>query len=83
MSFWKKFGVFLMIFPLIIAFLVFITNVGKSGSYWPIVVVLMIIVSCALSIPGGLLIWIGNRRDQKKNERDDTDSGIEFESFVQ
>ena len=83
MSVWKKIGVFLMIFPLIIAFLVFVTNVGDSGSYWPIVVVLLIIVSCAFSIPGGLLIWIGKRRDQNKNERDGTNSGIEFESFVQ
>ena len=82
MSVWKKIGVFLMIFPLIIAFLVFVTNVGDSGSYWPIVVVLLIIVSCAFSIPGGLLIWIGYRRDKKKMEKDATDSEYQFESFV-
>ena len=75
-------GVFLMIFPLIIAFLVFVTNVGDSGSFWLIIVILLIAVSCMLSIPGVFLVWVGNRRDKKKKEEDATDSEYQFESFV-
>ena len=83
MSFWKKLGGCLVLIPLILAVILTLANIGQNNSgFWILGVIILVLLACILSIPAGLLVWIGSRRDKKKREKNATKDEYDFESFI-
>ncbi|WP_371805199.1 hypothetical protein [Candidatus Lokiarchaeum ossiferum] len=83
MSIWKKFGGCLVLIPIILAIILTLANIGKDNSgFWILGVIFLLILACILSIPAGLLVWIGARKDKKKKEKETNDEKFKFQSFI-
>lgn len=83
MSIWKKLGGCIVLIPIILAAILTLANVGRDNNgFWILGVIFLLFLACGLSVPAGLLVWIGARRDKKKQEKETNDEEFKFQSFV-
>lgn len=84
MNFWKSCGFILCSIPLVIALIIYITNIGKTG-FWMIGVILCLFIALILFVPSLIMVLIGIRREKKKKHTMVIREGekITFDSFME